>query len=73
MHMPAEARSTFPPKSTSISRSVPYSSSALAIDVGLPDALRLGREVLFASEAGAAYVAIDAAADAEVRARLFAR
>ena len=43
----------------------------LGIDVGLADALHLGRELLFASEASAsAYVAIDARADDEVRRRL---
>ena len=44
---------------------------ALCIDTDLSGALRLGREVLFASSTSAsAYVAIDASADGEVRRRL---
>ena len=42
----------------------------LATDIGLEDALRHGREILFCAESGAAYVALDARLDDEVRRRL---
>lgn len=45
---------------------------SVRVDSGLEDALRLGRELLFCDEAGAAaYVALPARADGEVRRRLF--
>ena len=41
--------------------------SVCSVDAGLAEALRLGREVLFASEQGADFVAVAATADDEVR------
>ena len=46
-------------------------AEALCIDARLDEALRLGRELLFASERGAEFVAISATADREVRRLLF--
>lgn len=42
------------------------SGSGLRLDVGLAEALSLGHEVLFSTDAGSAYVAISEAADADV-------
>jgi hypothetical protein len=47
------------------------STDAYNIDRGLEDALRLGREVLFASQRGAEFVIIAADAEDEVRDQLF--
>ena len=41
------------------------------VDVGLADALKLGREVLFAADNGANFVAISSTMDEQVRRRLF--
>ena len=46
------------------------SADELVIDTGLPRALRLGREILFSTDDGTPYVAIDASFDAELRRRL---
>ena len=43
---------------------------ACRVDEGLAEALKLGREVLFASEGSADFIAISASADMEVRRRL---